>query len=372
MHNPKNRAIIIMVQYAERIMIPIMKTVVLCGGVSPEREVSLSTGAQVANALRKRGNLVALVDSAKDVPNDTEALFTSDPGSNNALIHETAPDIGALLARGEYFGKNVLKICREAEIVFNAMHGAAGEDGTIQAVFDLLGIRYTGSGSKGCAISMDKTFTKRILAPVEGVEMPKGMHFERAEYSRDPEAAIAAAIKAVGVPLVVKPACGGSSVGVSIVESESELKAAFELSFSYEPKAVVEEFVGGREFSTGVLGDKALPPIEIKPHTGFYDYRNKYQKGMTEDICPADIPKEAAEEMMRTALIVHRELGLSAYSRTDFKMTDDGRICALEVNTLPGMTAMSLIPQEAAAVGIDFPTLCERIIEESLKKYDKA
>lgn len=349
-----------------------MKIVVLCGGISPEREVSLSTGAQVANALRQRGYRVALVDSAKDIPADTVSLFSSDPEANTALIHETAPDLGALLSRGEYFGKNVIKICREADIVFNAMHGAAGEDGTIQAVFDLLGIKYTGSGAKGCAISMDKTVAKRILAPVEGVSMPKGVHFGREAFEKDPDKVADAALSAVGLPLVVKPACGGSSVGVSIVEREEDIKPAFRLAFSYEPKVVAEEFVGGREFSAGVLGDMALPPIEIKPHSGFYDYRNKYQKGMTEEICPADIPKEAAEEMMRAALIVHRELGLSAYSRTDFKMTADGRICALEANTLPGMTAMSLIPQEAAAVGIDFPALCERIIEESLKKYDKA
>ncbi len=361
-----------MVQYAERIKTPIMKIVVLCGGISPEREVSLSTGAQVANALRKKGHHVALIDSAKDVPDDTGALFSDDPEINTAHIHETAPDIGALLARGEYFGKNVIKACREADIVFNAMHGAAGEDGTIQAVFDLLGIKYTGSGSKGCAVSMDKTVAKRILAPVAGVTMPNGLHFEKEEYYGDPGRAAASALQAVGLPLVVKPACGGSSVGVSIVRGGAELGAAFDLAFSYENKAVVEEFIGGREFSAGVLGDTALPPIEIKPHTGFYDYKNKYQQGMTEEICPADIPRDAADEMMRAALIVHRELGLSAYSRTDFKMTEDGRICALETNTLPGMTAMSLIPQEAAAVGIDFPSLCERIIRESLKKYDKA
>lgn len=349
-----------------------MKIVVLCGGISPEREVSLSTGTQVAGALRKLGHTVALIDSAADYPSDPEPLFTFETGTETATIHETAPDIAKLVSRGEYFGKNVISVCRSADVVFNAMHGAAGEDGTLQAAFDLMGIRYTGSGSKGCAVSMDKTVAKRMLAGVEGVRMPKGLSFTADEYRRDPGSVIKKALEAVGLPLVVKPACGGSSVGVSIVKSEDALSSAFALSLSYEPKAVVEEFIDGREFSAGVLGEKALPPIEIKPKHGFYDYKNKYQKGMTEEICPAPIPEAASREMMRAALAVHRELGLSAYSRTDFRMTAEGEIFVLEANTLPGMTAMSLIPQEAAAVGIGFPALCEMIIGESLKKYDKA
>lgn len=349
-----------------------MKIVVLCGGISPEREVSLSTGTQVAKALISAGNRVALLDSARDYPDDTEALFTDREFEGSAMIHESAPDLTKLLSRGEYFGKNVVKACKSADAVFNAMHGAAGEDGTLQAAFDLMGIRYTGSGAKGCAMSMDKTVSKRMLAPAEGVRMPKGIWAERAEFEADRSKVIARALSEVGLPLVVKPACGGSSVGVSIVRSEDELEAAFELSLSYEPKAVIEEFIDGREFSCGVLGDTALPPIEIKPKSGFYDYRNKYQQGLTEEICPADIPESAAEEMKRTALTVHRELGLSAYSRTDFRMTCDGSIYALEANTLPGMTAMSLIPQEARAIGIEFPDLCMKIIEESMKKYDRA
>ena len=349
-----------------------MKIAVLCGGISPEREVSLSTGAQVARALRERGNSVALIDSAADITGNIERLFTTENSGESALIHDTAPDIGALLKRREYFGKNVLSACRTADVVFNAMHGAAGEDGTLQAVFDLLGIRYTGSGSKGCAMSMDKTVAKRLLEGAEGVRLPKGVTATEEEFRSDPTAVIRAARDKVGLPLVVKPACGGSSVGVSIVRSEEELEMAFIVAFGYEEKAVVEEFVGGREFSCGVLGKTALPPIEIKPKSGFYDYKNKYQAGMTEEICPAQIKREQAEEMMRAALTVHRVLGLSAYSRTDFKMNEDGKIFVLEANTLPGMTAMSLIPQEAAAIGVSFPNLCERIIRESLKKYDRA
>lgn len=354
------------------ILIEMMKIAVLCGGISPERDVSLSTGSQVAMALRKEGNSVALIDSAADYPDDFGSLFTSEIDGTPFGIGESAPDLSELLRRGGYFGKNVVNILRSAEIVFNAMHGAAGEDGTLQAALDLMGIRYTGSASKGCAMSMDKTVTKRLLASVKNVRMPRGIHVMREEYASDPEGTIDNALNEIGLPLVVKPACGGSSVGVSIVTDAKGLKDAFELSLSYEPKAVVEEFVDGREFSCGVLGDRALPPIEIKPKSGFYDYRNKYQQGLTEEICPADITKAASDEMKLAALTVHRELGLSAYSRTDFRMTAEGVIYALEANTLPGMTAMSLIPQEAAAVGIGFGELCEMIIAESLKKYDKA
>ncbi|MBO4383938.1 MAG: D-alanine--D-alanine ligase [Clostridia bacterium] len=349
-----------------------MKIAVLCGGISPERDVSLSTGSQVAMALKKKGHSVALIDSAADYPDGFDALFTAEARGAGTGIGESAPDISSLLTRGGYFGKNVVEILKSADIVFNAMHGAAGEDGTLQASLDLMGIKYTGSGAKGCSVSMDKTVTKRMLAPVKNVRMPRGIHVMRDEFGLDPQNTLKTVITEVGLPLVVKPACGGSSVGVSIVNDAAELKKAFELSLSYEPKAVVEEFVDGREFSCGVLGDTALPPIEIKPRSGFYDYRNKYQQGLTEEICPAHISERAANEMKLAALTVHRELGLSAYSRTDFRMTSDGVIYALEANTLPGMTAMSLIPQEAAAVGIGFGELCETIIAESLKKYDKA
>ncbi len=348
-----------------------MKIAVLCGGLSPERDVSLSTGAQVAKALCKKGHLVALVDSASDIENVSDELFKSDLGGVTALIGDTAPDLGALLDRGVFFGKNVLEVCRMADIVFTAMHGGAGEDGSLQAAFDLLGIKYTGSGHKGCAVSMDKVVTKRIMAPVKGVSMPFGTTLNRCDFDGNEVLYAEEILKTVGLPMVVKPAGGGSSVGVSIVREEKDLLPAIELALSYEPKAVAEEYVKGREFSVGVLGGRALPPIEIKPKTGFYDYKNKYQSGMTEEICPADIPSSVAEEMKAAAVKVHEELGLSAYSRTDFILADKGGVYALEANTLPGMTAMSLLPQEAKAVGIDFPELCEIIVNESMNKYDK-
>jgi D-alanine-D-alanine ligase len=348
-----------------------MKIAVLCGGISPERDVSLSTGAQVAKALRLKGHSVALIDSASDITSDPAGLFLTHSEGESAVIRDTAPDLAALLNRPEYFGRGVVDACKMADIVFTAMHGGAGEDGTLQAAFDLLGIKYTGSGSKGCAVSMDKTVAKRIMAPVSGVRMPKGMTLLRDDYNGSEEEYAASVLREIGLPMVIKPACGGSSVGVSIVKTEAELLPALELALSYEPKAVAEEYIKGREFSVGVLGGRALPAIEIRPKSGFYDYKNKYQSGCTDEICPADIPAAAEEEMRAAAVKMHEELGLSAYSRTDFIMTEDGVCYALEANTLPGMTPMSLLPQEAAAVGVDFPELCQIIIEESLNKYDR-
>ena len=372
LHIAADSDIIIMVLYVNAFeRTQRMKIVVLCGGKSPERDVSLSTGAQVASALRLSGHSVAVVDSAADQPDDFAPLFKSGEGGLSSAIGDKAPDIAALLARPEYFGKNVIEICRSADIVFNAMHGAAGEDGTLQAAFDTLGVKYTGSGARACAVSMDKTVAKRMMAPVKGVTMPAGVSIDHGDFEGNEALSAASLLEKVGLPMVVKPACGGSSVGVSIVRDENELLPALELALSYEPRVVAEEYIKGREFSVGVLGGRALPVIEIRPKTGFYDYKNKYQSGCTDEICPADIPEEIEAEMKNAAVLVHEELGLSAYSRTDFIVTDEGRVYALEANTLPGMTPMSLLPQEAAAVGIGFPELCQIIIEESMNKYDR-
>ena len=348
-----------------------MKIVVLCGGVSPERDVSLSTGATVARALRKKGHSVALIDSVRDIPDNISSLFTAEISEAAAHIGEKAPDLEELISRRNYFGKNVIEACREADIVFNAMHGAAGEDGTLQGCFDLLGIRYTGSDTKACVVSMDKTVAKRIMAPVKGVRMPRGVSVMRDEFEDNELEYVKWVMDEVGLPMVIKPACGGSSVGVTIVEREEDVSPALELAFTYEYKAVAEEYVKGREFSVGVLGGRALPPIEIRPKSGFYDYKNKYQSGATDEICPAEIPEKIADKMKRAALLVHDKLGLTAYSRTDFIVNAEGEPYALEANTLPGMTPMSLLPQEAKAVGIEFPELCQIIIEESMNKYDR-
>jgi len=349
-----------------------MKIVVLCGGRSPERDVSVSTGAMVASALRSRGHYVAVVDSCADYYLEPESCFTLEDNDNvNAVISESAPDGDfAPGAKEQFFGKGVIDICRYADIVFNAMHGAAGEDGTLQATFDLLGIRYTGSSAKGCMLAMDKLLTKQIFAMIpQAVRMPRGAVLRREAYEKD---GLPSGLDTLGRPLVIKPVSGGSSVGVSIVETDKELLKALKLAFKYEDRVLIEEHISGREFSVGILGDVVLPAIEIKPKSGFYDYSNKYQAGATEEICPADIDRDTSIRMQRMAGFVYAGLSLSVYARVDFIMNEKGIIYCLEANTLPGMTNMSLLPQEAAAAGIDFATLCQRIIDESMKKYDRA
>ena len=347
-----------------------MKIAVLCGGRSPERDVSISTGAMVASALRKSGHMVALVDSSADYSAEPESLFTAnDEAQQDAGIGMTAPDGNFAMGKGEqFFGKGVIDICRYADIVYNALHGAAGEDGTLQATFDLLGIRYTGSSAKGCVLAMDKLLTKQLFAIMpQAVRTPRGALLRKQSYERD---GLPKGLEVLGWPLVIKPVSGGSSVGVSIAHNEGELQNALKLAFHYEDRVLVEEYIKGREFAVGILGDQVLPAIEIKPKTGFYDYSNKYQKGATEEICPADIDKETSVRMQRMAGFVYAGLSLSVYARIDFIMAENGLIYCLEANTLPGMTKTSLLPQEAAAAGIDFVALCQAVIDESMKKYD--
>ena len=348
-----------------------MKIAVLCGGRSPERDVSISTGTMVASALRKNGHLVALVDSAEDHTEPASGYFTcEDIGLASASISDTAPKIDYDPLQVDFFGKGVLDICREADIVFNAMHGAAGEDGTLQATFDLMGIKYTGSSAKGCMLAMDKLLTKQLCALIpQAVRMPRGAVLRKQSFEKD---GLPSGIEVLGYPLVVKPVSCGSSVGVSIAETDRELLKALKLAFTYGDRVIIEEFIKGREFAVGILGDEVLPAIEIKPKHGFYDYSNKYQKGMTDEICPADIDKETSVRMQRMAGFVYSCLSLSVYARIDFIMAENGTVYCLEANTLPGMTPMSLLPQEAAAAGIDFNTLCQRIVDESMKKYDRA
>ncbi len=350
-----------------------MKITVLCGGMSPERNVSLSTGAMVASALRKAGHSVALVDSSADYTGDHSKLFTaSDDEGASTDITDTAPDCEFVPGMGmKYFGNGVIDICRESDIVFNAMHGSAGEDGTLQATFDLLGIRYTGSGAKGCTLAMDKLLTKQVFAtmPQQMVRMPRVAVLSREGFEVN---GLPNGLETLGRPLVIKPVSGGSSVGVSIAYTDKDLLKALKLAFKYEDRVLIEEFIKGREFAVGVLGSEVLPVIEIKPKHGFYDYSNKYQKGATDEICPADIDKETSIRMQRMAGIVYSGLSLSVYARLDFIMSENGLIYCLEANTLPGMTPMSLLPQEAAAAGIDFVSLCNTIVEESMKKYDRA
>ncbi len=351
-----------------------MDIVVLAGGRSTERDVSLQTGKMVTDALRENGHRVILLDvfmGYGDKEENMDGIFERAEEISVKVdgIPETAPDLEAVKASRKdqsdcLFGPNVISMCRKADIVFLALHGADGEDGKIQAAFDLFDIKYTGSNPLSSAISMNKALAKQLLA-LAGVPVPRGINMSKKNRVDDIRQL------AVTPPCVVKPCCGGSSIGVSIVKTEAEFLPALEEAFKWEDEIIIEEYIRGREFSVAVIDKKALPVIEMAPLEGFYDYKNKYKAGSTIETCPADIPEVLAKEMQHYAEMVAKILWLDTYSRSDFLLDGENHIFCLEVNTLPGMTATSLVPQEAAATGMDFNQLCEKIIELSLAQFKK-
>lgn len=343
-----------------------MDIVVITGGASTEREVSLSTGNRVCKTLNENGHRAVLIDAVADydIRLEKEAIFSKGSDSGIATISDKPLDIAflkKLKSREGYFGKNVLKICKLADIVFIALHGETGENGKLQACFDLHNIKYTGSDYLSCALSMNKIVSRAIFK-TNDISITKGYSFN----SENKELFKASKI---GYPCVVKVASGGSSIGVSIVNNDDEFASAVKDGLVLDSEFVVEQFIKGREFAVGVLGEEALPVIEIAPVTGFYDYKNKYQKGMAIETCPADISEELAKKMQDMALRASRALGSRVYSRFDFLIDDKENIYCLENNSLPGMTPTSLVPQEAEAVGMSYYQLIHRIIELSLKKY---
>ena len=340
-----------------------MKIVVLAGGLSPERNVSLSSGSRVCQTLRDRGHEVAFVDMYLGTDAAPDTLFDAPLPADLTRVSRQAPDLEALkMMRGgnSLFGPGVLELCKLADIVFLALHGACGEDGRVQAALALLGIPFTGSGYLGSAIAMDKDLTKRMVIPA-GVITPE---WETIRYE---ESDIEGLAQRLTLPCVVKPVDSGSSIGVAIAHNRQELKDALYAGLALGGHSVIEQYISGREIQVGILEDKALPSIEIIPKVGFYDYENKYQPGAADEICPAEISPEWEHRLAESALTVFHTLGLSVYSRADFIVTEDGTPWFLEINTLPGMTPTSLLPQEAAAVGIEYGELCERIIQSSLE-----
>ncbi|MDF2886664.1 MAG: D-alanine/D-alanine ligase [Lacrimispora sp.] len=332
-----------------------MKIAVLAGGYSPEREVSLSSGAMITNALMEQGHEVCLVDSYLGIPDGEEIRFyrLGDGMEFSSHIGSSAPDLEDVKQRGGFqgiMGSRVMEACMQSEMVFLALHGGAGENGQIQAILDGFGIPYTGTGFEGCLKAMDKHLAKLIMRE-ENILTPEWRLYEKGSQTEP-----------FVFPCVVKPCGCGSSVGVTMVEDEGQWKKALDTAFSCENTVLAEAKISGREFSVGILGGTALPAIEIKPMNGFYDYENKYQPGKTEEICPASLSKEEAEHMSDLSLKVHKVLSLGYYSRVDFMMEEDGSIYCLEANTLPGMTPYSLLPQEAKAAGISYQELCDLIV----------
>jgi D-alanine-D-alanine ligase len=332
-----------------------MRIAVLFGGTSEEREVSIASGAQVFRALREAGHEVVAVDTARGVlgPAEEAALLNAGvapaPPSDEALalVRSAAP--GALAGVPEL---------RQADVVFLALHGGTGEDGTLQALLDLTGVPYTGSGHRASAVAMDKDVSKRLLR-LAGIPTPDWLMAPAS--AEEVEARL-------GYPVVVKPNAQGSTVGLSVVKRADELEAALATALRYDDEAMLERFVPGRELTVGILDDRALAVGEIVAPGEVFDYESKYQVGGAEEIFPARLPEAVTRRVQELGLEVHRALKLEGYSRVDFRMDAAGELWCLEANTLPGMTRTSLMPQSAAAVGIGFAELCERICALAIER----
>jgi len=343
-----------------------MKIVVLAGGISTERDVSLSSGSMIYKALKGNGHQVVLLDVFLGYDGkDWEQVFDKETDISAITISENRSDLEQIKAlrpgwEKNFFGPNVIGICQLADVVFLALHGENGEDGKLQACFDLMGIRYTGTDYVSSALAMDKGLAKELFE-YHGIPTPKGFCVKKTDTLNE-QNDITEYSCTVGYPCVVKACCGGSSVGVYMANNDEEYRNALKEAFAYGSEVVVEQYIKGREFSVGVMDGNALPVIEIAPLEGFYDYKNKYQAGSTVETCPADLTPIQSERMRNLAEQVFKALRLKNYARMDFMMNENGEMFCLEANTLPGMTPTSLLPQEAAAVGIDFPELCELII----------
>ena len=333
-----------------------MRVAVLFGGTSAERDVSIASGAQVVAALRSAGHDVVAIDPAVGLiarDRESDALrqgVAPAPPDEDVLGHMRHVDLLGLFRDSE---------AQDVDVIFIAMHGSFGEDGTLQALLDTTGIPYTGSGLIGSAMAMDKDIAKRLFRDV-GVPTP--------EWLMAPVSADAIA-ESLGFPAVVKPSKQGSTVGLSIVRSPDALEAAIEEAARFDDEVMIERFIPGRELTVPVLGHEALPVGEIVSKHEIFDYECKYQPGMAEEIFPADLDPAIAQEAQRLALIGHRALKLRGYSRIDFRLDADARLWCLEANTLPGMTSASLFPKGAAAAGLGFVEVCERLCRLALQEH---
>ena len=330
-----------------------MRIAVLMGGTSDERDVSLSSGAQVAAALREAGHEVVAVDTTRGALSADEERKLLHSGVNALPPTRQTLD---LLQTGDTTALTEAPQVRDAEVFFLALHGGQGEDGTLQSLLEIAGLTYTGSGPTGCRLAMDKDLTKRLLRDA-GVPTPDWIHVRRGEPGPTADEAAAQ----LGIPLIVKAASGGSSLRLRLAHDMQEVADAVEEARGWDDDVLFEQFVSGREFTVGILGDEALPVGEIIPENEIFDYECKYQPGMAAEIFPADIPDELARRIQELALQTHRVLRLEDFSRVDFIVDDAGGVWCLEANSLPGMTANSLLPKAARAAGIGFPELCDRI-----------
>ena len=330
------------------------------GGTSSERDVSLASGLRIAEALRSRGHDVKVVDTAKG-PVSREAEQRMLAGG----VVKTLPPTPEELARmnAESLAETAARLPKrgDCDVAFLALHGGRGEDGTIQALLDLAGVPYTGSGHLASALAMDKDLSKHLMR-AHGVRTADWL---MATAGATPPTA-ADVERALGWPVIVKPSKQGSTVGLSIVKQPGELAGAVAEAFRHDDEVMIERFIAGRELTVPILGGEALPVGEIIPKKEIYDYECKYTPGMAEEVFPAALTAEQAAEVQRQAQRAFAALKLGGCARLDFRLNAAGEFYCLEANTLPGMTATSLVPQGAAAAGMDFPSLCERIARLAL------
>jgi len=327
------------------------KVAVLMGGTSAEREVSLSTGRQILNALDSEKYSVYALDTASG-----RKFLPAGVTQSVVLLHASdgETEITALPQLPQ------ASLEDQPDVVFIALHGKGGEDGTVQGMLEVLGLPYTGSGVLASALAMDKAMSKRVLMGV-GVLMPSDRTIRRGEHSLGGD---------LLVPLIVKPNAQGSTIGMTVVRQASELEGAIQTAFEYDDTVLVEQFITGTEITVPILGNatlEVLPIVEIVPAGGFYDYEAKYTAGATDEIVPARIPEAVAAEARRIAELCHRTLGCRGMSRTDMIVTPDGEIYTLEINTIPGMTPTSLLPRSAHAAGYSFAQLLDRLIDLALE-----
>lgn len=333
-----------------------MRIAVLTGGATAERTVAFAGAAEIVRALRGKGHSVTAVDTVTGPlsPDDERRLLVSQVGVEPPPVAELDERERAMLSNGFAAAPAI----RQADVVFLCVHGGRGEGGTLQAVLDVLGVPYTGSGPLASALALDKDLSKRLLRAA-GVPVPAWFMTPVAPDD---------VTTALGWPVIVKPSKQGSTIGLSLVKQAEDLDAAVAEAARHDTEVMAEQYIPGREYTVGVLGDVPLPVGEIVPAHELFDYECKYTPGMTEETFPARIDTKLARQLQELATTAHRALKLGGYSRIDFRVSPEGDIFCLEANSLPGMTAMSLFPQAARAAGIEYPEMCERICALALAR----
>jgi D-alanine-D-alanine ligase len=343
-----------------------MKIAVFMGGTSAERDVSLVSGLAVVKNLRAIGHEVNPIDPARGfLPlNDGELRAIAE-------IEENPPENAELR---QYTNEKIVETVmspklKRVDVVFLILHGGVGEDGTIQAMLDLMDVPYSGSGVLGSAMAMDKLISKKLFI-ADNIPTPEYIVLENSR-KVTPDSIDAKIRSQIGYPVIIKPVSQGSSVGLTLVNNQEDLPKALAYGFQYDNRLLCEKYIAGRELTVSILGDEALPIAECVPEGGLYDYEHKYTDGRTEYICPAVLTDEIRQETSRLGLKAFKSLNCSGFGRVDFRLSDDSRLYCLEVNTLPGMTSHSLVPKAAKAKGMTFPQLVEKICLIAIEDFKK-